>query len=112
MATHAAISPDVDPAGLDPAGRDPAGRDWTQLDQRIIDCFVADGEPQLGALSKDGGGEIAIRSRAKALGLTNEFIKRCRLNDSQPALRGCMKCDAEFLSWGVQNRLCRRCTPK
>lgn len=84
----------------------------SELDQRIIDCLVAGGEQQLSALSKDGGGEIAIRSRAKALGLTNDFIKKCRLNDGQPALRSCMKCDAVFLSWGVQNRLCRRCNPK
>ncbi len=82
----------------------------SNMDQRIIDCFMAGDQERLHALSKEGGGEAAIRSRAKALGLTNEFIKKCRLSGTQPALRGCMKCDAHFLSWGLQNRLCRRCT--
>ncbi len=80
------------------------------MDQRIIDCLVAGDQEQLDELSKDGGGEEAIRARAKALGLTNEFIKKCRLSGSRPALRACMKCDAKFLSWGLQNRLCRRCS--
>lgn len=82
----------------------------SSLDQRIIDCLVAGDKEQLNALSSDGGGEAAIRARAKALGLTNEFIKKCRLSGTQPALRGCMKCDTSFLSWGLQNRLCRRCS--
>lgn len=84
----------------------------TILDQQIIDCMVAGDTKQLRALAKEAGGEAAIRSRAKALGLTNDFVKKCRLGGHQPALRECMNCDATFLSWGVQNRLCRRCTPR
>lgn len=82
------------------------------MDQRIIDCLIADDPEELNALAKNGGGEAALRARAKALGLTNEFIKKCRLSGSQPGLRGCMNCDVTFLSWGLQNRLCRRCSPR
>ena len=79
-------------------------------DQQIIDCFVEGDEDQLRALWREGGGRAAIDTRAKALGLTQGFIKACRLSGTRAALRGCMKCDAKFLSWGTQNRLCRRCT--
>ena len=81
------------------------------LEQRIIDGFLADDADQLAAVAADVGGDAALRHRAKAMGLTYDFIKRCRLSGSRPALRPCMRCDTKFLSWGVQNRLCRRCSP-
>lgn len=81
-------------------------------DQRIIDCFVSGNREQLAELSGDHGGEAAVRARAQALGLTQEFIKRCRLSGTRPALRPCLGCDARFLSSGLGNRLCRRCSGK
>ncbi len=63
-------------------------------------------------LAKEIGGTAAMHTRAKQLGLTNGFIKQCRLSGTQAALRVCMNCSAHFLSWGSQNRLCRRCVPR
>jgi hypothetical protein len=56
--------------------------------------------------------EASVREHAHALGLTWGFIKQCRLSGSRPAMRTCIKCDARFLSSGVDNRLCRHCPPR
>jgi hypothetical protein len=77
-------------------------------DQRIVDSLIA-GDDQLRELARDGVSEAAIRERARELGVTWEFIKQCRLSGSRPAIRACMRCDASFLSSGIENRLCRRC---
>lgn len=82
------------------------------LDQRIIDCIVADDSEQLGELSRQNGGETAVRKRAAALGLTKEVIKQCRLSGTPARARVCLKCDTRFVSWGLHNRLCRRCSSK
>jgi hypothetical protein len=79
------------------------------LDQRIIELLVAEDGSLDDAVLRGGMSEEAIRGRARALGVTNEFIKRCRLSGSRPAMRRCICCDARFLSSGVNNRLCRRC---
>lgn len=84
----------------------------TAMDRRIIDCLIADDPEELTALAEETGGETVIQDRAKELGLTNDMIKTCRLNGSRPKQRTCMKCDKSFLSWGIRNRLCARCTPR
>jgi hypothetical protein len=78
-------------------------------DQRIIDAFVSEEHTLLRELSVQGLSHEAVRARAEQLGLTNEFVRQCRLSGSRPAIRGCVKCDASFLSAGTHNRLCRRC---
>ena len=52
----------------------------------------------LHALYRTGISKEAVNARAARLGLTNEFIKRCRLTGIRPSLRKCIKCDASFLS--------------
>jgi hypothetical protein len=78
-------------------------------DQQIIDAIVSGGHARLRELSRQGVTHEAVRVRAGQIGLTREFIRRCRLAGSQPAMRACMKCDERFLSAGKHNRLCRRC---
>ena len=80
-----------------------------ELDQAIIDCMVADDRTRLGELARGELNEDSIRDHAHALGLTQDFIKQCRLSGSRPAMRGCIACDDRFLSTGISNRLCRRC---
>jgi hypothetical protein len=89
---------------------------WTsrRLDQRIIDSFVADAidTALLGELAACGVTSAAVHARARAIGVTREFIRECRLSDSRPAMRSCINCDFWFLSTGIQNRLCRRCASR
>lgn len=79
------------------------------LDQRIVESLAADDANLIGELARSGVSEASIRARGRALGMTWEFIKQCRLSGSRPAMRVCMRCDARFLSAGIENRLCRRC---
>lgn len=87
---------------------------WTSsaLDQQIIDAFVADDGIGSGSLAPDSVSESLIRDRARVLGLTKEFTKKCRRSGSRAAMRTCMKCDLRFLSAGIHNRLCQRCRPR
>jgi hypothetical protein len=80
-----------------------------RLDQRIIEMLVAEDGTLIEELSRGGLNEESVRAQARELGMTNEFIKQCRLSGSRPAMRRCIACDASFLSSGIDNRLCRRC---
>jgi hypothetical protein len=80
-----------------------------ELDARIIDAMIA-GDSMPGALlSMAGVDEETVKAHARDLGLSKDFIKKCRLTDSRPSMRKCMRCDAPFLSSGIHNRLCRHC---
>jgi hypothetical protein len=79
------------------------------LDREIIAALVAEEGDGLSALFRRGFSEQAVTERAALLGLTRDFIKRCRLAGTQPALRSCVRCDVPFLSAGPHNRLCGRC---
>ena len=83
-----------------------------EIDRRIIEALVHPEQDLLNALYRSGLSAEVVSARAARLGLTNEFIKRCRLTGTQPSLRLCIKCDVKFLSAGPQNRLCRRCQPR
>ena len=84
----------------------------TRYDGQIIAALI-DIEPHLlNALYRSGLSKQAVRARAEQLGVTNEFIKNCRLTGTRPRMRSCVKCDTIFLSAGPQNRLCRRCPPR
>lgn len=56
--------------------------------------------------------ESSVRAHARELGVTDGFIKECRLSGSRPAMRCCIKCDVKFLSSGIHNRVCRRCASR
>lgn len=79
------------------------------LDRAIIDAFLEEESGGLRALYGRGFSEKVVTERAGKLGLTRDFIKRCRLAGTHPAVRSCVKCDALFLSAGKHNRLCNRC---
>jgi len=83
-----------------------------RLDEQIIECMVAEDPARLRELSRTGIAEASIRARARALGITGEFIKRCRLSGSRAAMRVCINCDVKFLSSGIHNRICNRCRPR
>ncbi len=82
------------------------------VDQRIIEALVAHDSPHFKELTDQGVSRESIRAHARNLGLTDRFIKECRLTGSRPAMRVCVKCDTRFLSSGIHNRLCRRCPPR
>jgi hypothetical protein len=86
--------------------------DRPEVDRQIIAALIHTEPALLHALYRTGISKEAVNARAARLGLTNEFIKRCRLTGIRPSLRKCIKCDASFLSAGPQNRLCRRCPPR
>ena len=79
------------------------------LDQQTIDRFIAEGDGLMRSLPADNSTEALLRARARALGMTSEFIKKCRLSGSRPAMRVCIRCGVHFLSSGIDNRCCRRC---
>jgi len=89
-----------------------ASVDDTQYDGQIIAALIDTEQRLLNALYRDGVSKQLVTARAAKLGLTQEFIKRCRLTGTRPSLRTCIKCDASFLSAGPHNRLCRRCPPR
>ena len=80
------------------------------LDQEIIDCLVLDDPKALGALAKRAGGMVVLRTRAREIGLTREFLRTCREAQTRAGMRACMNCDRDFLSWSPRNRLCKRCS--
>ncbi|MGE0785313.1 MAG: hypothetical protein AB7S26_06480 [Sandaracinaceae bacterium] len=82
------------------------------FDQEIIDCWVAEEPERLRALAARAGGVSAVTARAKALGLTREFIRTCRDLGARATMRECMRCDRGFLSWGPRNRLCKACVSR
>ena len=79
------------------------------LDARIIEALVAEDTLPEALLLQAGVAEAIVRARARDLGLSKEFIKNCRLSESRPGMRVCIRCDTRFLSSGVHNRLCRHC---
>jgi hypothetical protein len=83
-----------------------------ELDRRFIAAFIHSDQELLGELYREGLSVEAVNARAARMGLTSEFIKRCRLIGTLPAMRKCIKCDAPFLSAGAHNRLCKRCPPR
>jgi uncharacterized paraquat-inducible protein A len=83
-----------------------------ELDRRFIAAFIHPDQGLLNALYSEGLSVEAVNARAARMGLTSEFIKRCRLTGTQPDMRKCIKCDARFLSAGPHNRLCKRCPPR
>jgi hypothetical protein len=84
----------------------------SELDRQFIDAFIDPDQELMRALYQGGMTTEAVNARAARLGLTSEFIKRCRLTGTRPSMRKCIKCDARFLSAGPQNRLCRKCPPR
>ena len=83
-----------------------------ETDRRIIEALVHPEQHLLNALYRNGLTAEAIGACAVRLSLTDEFIKRCRLTGTVPAMRRCVKCDVRFLSAGPQNRLCKKCPPR
>ena len=86
--------------------------DDTQYDGQIIAALIEPEADLLNALYRSGVSKELVSARAAKLGLTQEFIKRCRLTGTRPSMRKCIKCEASFLSAGPHNRLCRRCPPR
>lgn len=71
---------------------------------------MIEGDPRrLAALARALGGTEALRSRKIELGLTSDVVRFSRHANGRPTRRACLKCDAEFLSLGAQNRMCRGC---
>lgn len=80
-----------------------------KVDKRIIEGFLGNRGAMMEELSKAGFSRRAVLERAKELGLTDNFVKQCRLSGVDVALRQCLRCDEIFASMGPHNRICRRC---
>src|SRR5690349_9402230 len=53
------------------------------LDQRTIDALMLEDVALMRGTLGDDSAEASIRAHARALGMTAEFIKRCRLSGSR-----------------------------
>jgi uncharacterized paraquat-inducible protein A len=82
------------------------------IDGCIVRGFLEDRKEMIKKLKTKGFTRSAIIERAKQLGLSEQFIKRCSQGKSDVALRTCLRCSERFLSEGKQNRLCTRCKNK
>jgi hypothetical protein len=83
-----------------------------ELDRRFIAAFIPTDQDLLQALYRESASVEEVDARAARMGLTTDFVRRCRLTGTTPQMRTCVKCDARFLSVGAQNRLCKRCPPR
>lgn len=79
-------------------------------DQQVIDAVVSNDHATMAGLARQLGGRSALQARARSLGLTAAFVKQTRMSNASASMRGCLKCDARFLSSGTHNRLCRKCS--
>jgi hypothetical protein len=82
------------------------------IDGAIIRGFLDDRRALFRKLSRLGFSRGAVIDRARQLGLSEQFVKRCSVGDPDVALRTCLRCGERFLSVGFQNRLCNRCKSK
>ena len=79
------------------------------IDGAIIKGFLENRRAMFKKLSTMGFSRSAVLHRAKELGLSDQFLKKCTVGNHDVAMRTCLGCNARFLSMGVGNRLCPRC---
>lgn len=79
--------------------------------QQVIDLLIEGGSAEARKRVPWATSWETVLERGRELGVTDRFIKECRLSGSRPAVRCCVNCDADFLSSGYHNRLCQRCRP-
>jgi hypothetical protein len=79
------------------------------IDRRIIDGYLRDLRAMVEELGRAGISKEAILRRGEALGVTKDALASGELGPQRAAARECLCCDRTFLSFGIQNRLCRRC---
>ena len=81
----------------------------SSIDGCIIKGFLDNRRAMFKKLTTMGFTRNAILHRAKELGLSDQFLKKCSIGNHNVAMRTCLGCNARFLSMGVGNRLCPRC---
>jgi len=81
----------------------------SSIDGTIIKGFLENRRAMFKKLTTMGFTRTAILDRAKELGLSDQFIKKCSVGNHKVAMRTCLGCNSRFLSMGVGNRLCPRC---
>ncbi len=79
------------------------------IDGCIIKGFLDNRRAMFKKLTTMGFSRNAIIDRARELGLSDQFIKKCSVGNHDVAMRTCLGCNERFLSMGVGNRLCPRC---
>ena len=79
------------------------------IDGCIIKGFLENRRAMFKKLTTMGYSRSAIIDRAKELGLSDQFLKKCSVGNHDVAMRMCLGCNARFLSMGVGTRLCPRC---
>lgn len=89
--------------------RVPCPRFSLSVDQSIIHGYLGNRRAMFTSLCSRGFSRQAITDRARELGLSDQFIKRCAVGNPDVAMRTCLQCNTTFLSMGPQNRLCPRC---
>jgi len=81
----------------------------SSIDGTIIKGFLENRRAMFKKLATMGFTRSAVMDRAKELGLSEQFLKKCSVGNHDVAMRTCLGCNARFLSMGVGNRLCPRC---
>jgi len=79
------------------------------VDDRIVEWFVKDKDEIIKRLVNKGFERRDVIERARELGLSEQFLKKCSHGNPDVAMRICLGCSERFLSIGFQNRLCPRC---
>ena len=92
-------------------------RAWTPKEFDLLARFCADrlGTARIARLLGRSAG--SIDSKARALGIVRDPSKRKyaaqpeyrKPGASSPTPRRCMSCGTTFPSWGIGNRMCKRC---
>lgn len=82
------------------------------IDGCIVRGYLDDRRAMIRELKDKGFSREAILDRARHLGLSTQFLRRCSIGEPKLDLRHCLGCGEGFLSVGIQNRLCPRCRHK
>ena len=74
---------------------------WTEVERdQLADLYLATPRPPFDVMSeKIGRSPQALQTEANRMGLTSPGAKP----------RTCLTCQRTFYSWGIGNRICRRC---
>lgn len=82
-----------------------------EIDRRIIDGYIGGWRAMIEELAQEEGiAPEAIARRGECLGMTKDSLEGGDPGGRRgAAARECLRCERTFLSFGIQNRLCRRC---
>ena len=84
-------------------------RAWTPEEFDLLARFYADRLDTAYIARLLGRSAGSIDSKARALGIVRDPSKRKYAAQPGASPRRCMSCGTTFPSWGIGNRMCKRC---